>query len=88
MFFTTPLLICSCSNYDNSNNSYSSLPEHMHTYSSNWSSDETKHWHGSTCGHDVKKDEGTHTFSDWTVKKETTGEVWLKERTCSICGYS
>lgn len=60
----------------------------MHTYSSNWSSDETKHWHGSTCGHDVKKDEGTHTFSDWTVKKETTGEVWLKERTCSICGYS
>lgn len=60
----------------------------MHTYSSNWSSDETKHWHGSTCGHDVKKDEGTHTFSDWTVKKEITGEVWLKERTCSICGYS
>ncbi len=35
-----------------------------HTYSSEWSHDETKHWHASTCGHDVRKDEAAHTFDN------------------------
>lgn len=27
--------------------------EHTHTFASDWSYDENKHWHASTCGHDV-----------------------------------
>lgn len=44
-----------------------------HTYSHNWSSDATYHWHGSTCGHsDVYTDRSIHTFN---------GTV------CTICSF-
>ncbi len=48
-------------------------PEHTHTFSTEWTSDETNHWHASTCGHDVKDGEGAHTFG-------TDGK-------CSVCEY-
>ncbi|MDY4675560.1 MAG: leucine-rich repeat protein [Candidatus Borkfalkiaceae bacterium] len=35
-----------------------------HTYSSEWSSDESKHWHASTCIHHVRKGEESHKFKD------------------------
>ena len=35
---------------------------HEHTYSSVWSYDANGHWHASTCGHDVKSDEASHTL--------------------------
>lgn len=44
-----------------------------HTFSEQWSSDGTKHWHASTCGHDVKSGEADHEFN-------STG-------TCTVCDY-
>lgn len=47
---------------------------HEHTFSQNWTSDESKHWHAATCGHDnEKKDEAAHTF-------DSNGK-------CKVCGY-
>ena len=44
---------------------------HEHSFSSNWSSDDERHWHESACGHDVRADEGDHSFADGL---------------CSVCG--
>ena len=49
-------------------------PAHEHTYSDKWSTDENKHWHAATCGHDVISDEGAHT--------DGNGDF-----VCDICGY-
>ena len=48
------------------------IPVHTHTYSTNWTSDATSHWHAATCGHDVKSDEAAHTFDEGV-------------KTCSVC---
>lgn len=45
---------------------------HTHTYATEWSSDDTKHWLASTCGHDVTSSEANHTFY---------------QGRCSVCGY-
>ncbi len=45
---------------------------HTHTFAEEWTQGETQHWHASTCGHDVKKDEADHTYVDGK---------------CSVCGY-
>ena len=61
--------------------------EHKHTYATEWSKDETNHWHAATCGHDVKKDEASHTWNDGVVTTnptETTDGV--KTLTCTVCG--
>ena len=34
---------------------------HVHTFSEEWDSDETNHWHPSTCGHEVIDGEEAHT---------------------------
>lgn len=47
--------------------------EHEHTFATEWSKDENKHWHAADCGHDVRKDEGAHDFDE-------SGK-------CSVCGY-
>lgn len=62
--------------------------EHTHTFSSNWSSDSTYHWHASTCGHDVVDGKAEHTFGEWEEKITATEErPGRKVRTCTICGY-
>ena len=61
---------------------------HVHTYSDEWTYDEEKHWHASTCGHNVIKDEEAHDFSDWDITKDATEEeTGLESRICNICGY-
>lgn len=45
--------------------------KHEHTYSTEWSSDETTHYHIATCGHDAIRDIAYHTFENGA---------------CSICG--
>ncbi len=47
--------------------------QHTHTYSSAWTSDETYHWHASTCGHDSVSGYDEHIFDDDGV--------------CEVCGY-
>ncbi|MBE6533138.1 MAG: hypothetical protein E7676_06545 [Ruminococcaceae bacterium] len=48
--------------------------ECKHTYSSDWSYDETNHWRAATCEHtDLKKNEEAHTFGS--------------DNKCITCGY-
>ena len=62
--------------------------EHTHKFASEWKSDETKHWHASTCGHEVTEGKTSHTFGDWITTKAATEEAeGSKERTCTVCGY-
>ena len=55
---------------------------HEHTFASFWVTTDEYHWHPSTCGHDVKGDEGRHEF---TCKTNENGDTVY---TCSICHYS
>ena len=66
-----------------------------HTYGTEWTKDESGHWHESTCGttaptHDVmKKDFAAHTFDEGKVTKPADfGVVGEKKFTCTECGYS
>ena len=66
-----------------------------HTYGTEWTKDESGHWHESTCGttaptHDVmKKDFAAHTFDEGKVTKPADfGVVGEKKFTCTVCGYS
>lgn len=53
-----------------------SEPEHVHTYASFWSSNETQHWHTATCEHrDLKSDLGDHVDAN-------------KDEKCDICGHA
>lgn len=44
-----------------------------HSYSADWSHNQTEHWHAATCGHDVEKDRAPHTFDE--------------NKKCTECGY-
>ena len=59
---------------------------HHHTFATEWTRDETYHWHASTCGHDVIEGKAEHTFGDWIITKEATKEVeGSKYRICAVC---
>ena len=46
---------------------------HSHSYdTSKWVFDDTTHWYASTCGHNLKIDEATHTYNENNV--------------CTVCG--
>ena len=66
-----------------------------HTYGTEWTKDESGHWHESTCGttaptHDaMKRDFAAHTFDEGKVTKPADfGVVGEKKFTCTVCGYS
>ena len=66
-----------------------------HTYGTEWTKDESGHWHDSTCDataptHDaMKKDFAAHTFDEGKVTKPADfGVVGEKKFTCTVCGYS
>ena len=63
--------------------------EHVHTYSEEWTSDGTNHWHAATCEHtDEVSEKAAHTFVDYTSNNDATTEAdGTKSRTCSVCGY-
>ena len=63
---------------------------HVHTYSTDWTKDETNHWHASTCGHTTEVSEkAAHTFGDWTITKEPTEEAeGSREKSCTVCEYT
>lgn len=48
--------------------------DHVHTYSDQWTSNETQHWHAATCGHDVCDGLANH-HDD------------IKDHKCDDCGY-
>ncbi len=55
-----------------SSSSSSSSVAHTHTFSNEWESDETDHWHPATCDHDVVSDKAAHTVGE--------------NNFCSVCG--
>lgn len=65
------------------------IPPTGHSFSEEWTSNETKHWHVATCGDTEKiSDESVHSFGDWRVIKiATENENGEREKTCSICKY-
>lgn len=49
------------------------VPAKGHTYSEEWTTNETEHWHVATCGHNVERDRATHTFDE--------------NKKCTVCDY-
>ena len=45
-----------------------------HSYSADWSHNQTEHWHAATCGHNVEKDRATHSFDS--------------NKKCTVCNYT
>ena len=66
------------------------VSDHTHSFSTDWTKDETYHWHAATCGHTTEVSEkAAHSFDDWTVTKEATEEAeGSKEQSCTVCGYT
>lgn len=65
-----------------------------HTYGTEWTKDETGHWHESTCDataptHDaIKGNFAAHTFDEGVETKPADyGVVGEKKFTCTVCGY-
>ena len=76
-----------------------SEPEHEHTFASEWSSDETYHWHASTCGHNdtieyIEHDnkDGVCSQCGFDTHKHTFANEWSKDETyhwyASTCGHN
>ena len=62
---------------------------HTHKFATDWTKDETYHWHAATCEHTTEvSGKAKHSFGDWIVTKDPTEEAeGSKERTCTVCGY-
>jgi len=62
---------------------------HQHSYSSDWTSDASGHWHSATCEHKGEvTDKAKHTFGDWTTTKEATcTQEGKKTVYCTVCEY-
>ena len=63
---------------------------HEHSFSKDWTSNATDHWHAATCGHTKEvSDKTEHSFGDWTVTKVATEEAeGSRARSCTVCGYT
>lgn len=57
---------------------------HDHSFAAEWVSDEVKHWHASTCGHDVKSDEAAHVWDHEIYQFDDASGT--NKRTCTVCG--
>ena len=48
-------------------------PAGSHTFETEWSYNETDHWHAANCGHDLVSEQGKH--------------QWNEQNVCTVCGY-
>ena len=62
---------------------------HTHTFASEWTSNETEHWHAATCVHSLLvKDKAEHIFGQGFVARPATEtEEGETDYTCTVCGY-
>ena len=59
---------------------------HTHKFSDEWTSNNTHHWHASTCGHDVKDGEAEHDWNNGVETLAPTEEEFGKMLyTCQTC---
>ncbi|MBQ0099280.1 MAG: InlB B-repeat-containing protein, partial [Firmicutes bacterium] len=58
-----------------------------HSYSKEWATDNTYHWHVATCEHTTEiKDKANHTASDWIIDENATYEKkGSKHKECTVC---
>lgn len=62
---------------------------HTHSYASEWSHDDTSHWHETTCGHDEAVEKAEHTFGEIVIDEAPTPiKKGHGHRTCSACGLT
>ncbi len=62
--------------------------EHTHKFASEWTWDETNHWHAAICGHEVTEGKTAHTFGDWiTTIEPTCTQEGKKTVYCTVCEY-
>lgn len=69
-------------------------PEHRHTWSGNWSTSTTHHWHNCTGENcpiqaDSEKDGyADHTAGEWIIDQAATAtQSGSKHKVCTVCGY-
>lgn len=65
-------------------------PPHVHTFSNDWTTDATSHWHAATCEHTTEvSGKADHQFPEtWKLVTAATEEAaGLEERFCDICNY-
>ena len=60
--------------------------KHVHTYSDEWTSNDSSHWHASTCGHDTKSEEAEHSWQETSRTNATCTEDGTVNSSCSVCG--
>ena len=61
--------------------------EHTHTFSDEWSKDDTYHWHAATCGHDTETSgKEAHKWDDGKITTQPTETAkGVKTFTCTTC---
>ena len=76
-----------------SSSSSSSKTQHTHSWASEWSADDSKHWHACS-GCDQKNSEANHTFGEWKtsnlgelLSKPEYNKYSVKYKDCSVCNY-
>ena len=74
----------------NCSDSYTeSIPATGHSYSSEWTTDDTYHWHEVTCEHTEEKGSyGAHAIPQYATAVLQSDGSYLFERTCPKCGYT
>ena len=60
---------------------------HEHTFEAKWTSDDTYHWHASTCGHETEiSGKAEHNWDNGVVAKAASEtETGVRTYTCVIC---
>ncbi len=63
-------------------------PDHVHTYSDSWSSDETHHWHAATCEHSNQvSDKQEHVWNAGEFTAPTETQNGAIKYICLVCEY-
>ena len=57
-----------------------------HTFSEEWSFDESYHWHAATCGHTEVRDKAEHTWDSGILTAPTCTQEGKITYTCTVCG--
>ena len=61
---------------------------HVHTFKTEYASDDDNHWHVSDCHPDIITGVEAHTYGNWTVTVQPTEtSKGTQERICSVCGH-
>ncbi len=60
-----------------------------HTFSTEWTYDETSHWHEAVCGHNKTEGKAVHSWDSGTVTTQPTTETTgIKTYKCKVCNAS